>query len=113
MDVDDAIERAWRELTDERWDDDKAHQAFLTLCASTDRLAEAGRRYRAVREQDPSRGERASKQIDRILGLAMQSLSALKTEPQVKNVKLRMFLVATGMTLAFAAAAAWAVLRLS
>jgi hypothetical protein len=111
VDVEDAIERAWRELLDERWEEDKAHQAFLTLCASTDRLAEAGRRYREVRERNPARAERAKKEIDRTLVRAMQNLSALETEPARQNTKLRMFLVALGMSGAFVASFLWALLR--
>lgn len=110
MDVGDAIERAWSDLR-ERWDDERAHQAFVSLCASTDRLAEAGRRYREVHEREPERAERARAQLDRIVAVAMQSLSALKTEPAPKSAKLRMFLVSLGISGAFVASALWALLR--
>jgi hypothetical protein len=106
---DDPIERAWSETTT-RWDDPKAHQIFVALCSSTGRLAEAGRRYREARK-DPARAARADEQIERILGIAMQSLAATKSEPGVRNAKLRAFLVALGMMIAFGASAAWAFLR--
>lgn len=109
--MDDAIEAAWRRVEAE-WDDEQAHKAFVTLCASTDRLAEAGRRYRAVRESDPARAEVAAAQIDRILGLAMQSLAALKTTPSVRSAKRMVLLVAMGVSGAIVMSAAWALLRM-
>lgn len=107
---DDAIDAAWRRV-EERWDDEKAHSAFLTLSASADRLAEAGRRYREVRERDPERAEVATAQIDRLLGLAMQNLSALKTERNPRSAKNVMLLVAMGVSGAMIASALWALLR--
>lgn len=105
------VQRAW-ETVRSRWDDDKAHQAFVTLSASTGRLAEAGRRYRDVREHEPERAARAEAQIDRILGLAMQNLAALKTERSPQSAKTRMALVSFGIALAFTGAALFALLRL-
>ncbi len=111
MDVDAAIEEAWARVTRD-WDDAQAHEAFLVLCASTERLGEAGRRYREIREADPERVERASAQIDRVLALAMQNLSALKTEPDPRSAKTKMFLLALGVSGAMVLSAVFAVLRL-
>lgn len=111
MDVDAAIEDAWSRVTRE-WDDPQAHEAFLVLCASTDRLGEAGRRYRQVRESDAERAEKAKTQIDRVLALAMQSLSALKTDPSPRSAKTKMFLVALGVSGAMVVTAVLALLRM-
>ena len=110
MDADGAIESAWQRVLAE-WDDEKAHKAFLMLCASTGQLAEAGRRYRDVRERDPERADAAKAQIDRVLGLAMQSLSALKTEPTARSARTKVLLIAMGVSGAMIATAVWAVLR--
>jgi hypothetical protein len=111
VDVDAAIEDAWARVARE-WDDARAHEAFVVLCASTERLGEAGRRYREVRERDPERAPTASAQIDRVLGLAMQSLSALKTDPSPRSAKTKMLLVAVGVSGAMIASAVLALLRL-
>jgi hypothetical protein len=107
---DDPIEPAWQKVLEE-WDDEAAHKKFLTLCSATDRLAEAGRRYREVRESDPERAEMASEQIDRLLGLAMQNLQVLKTEPPKRSGKMVMFLIALGVSLALVVTALWTMLR--
>ncbi len=111
MDTDEAIEAAWQRVL-AHWDDEGAHKAFLTLCASTDRLSEAGRRYREIRDRDPARAEAAKAQIDRIVGLAVQSLAALKTEPRTRSTKTKLLFVAMGMSGAIIATAIWALLRL-
>ncbi len=108
---DDAIEAAWQRV-EESWDDEKAHKAFLTLCASVDRLGDAGRRYRAIRESDPARAEVASAQIDRVLGLAMQNLAVLKTPHEKRSGRTKMLLVAVGVSGAMIASAVWALLRM-
>ncbi len=110
VDADDAIESAWQRVL-AAWDDEKAHKAFLMLCASTGQLSEAGRRYRDVRERDPERAEIAKAQIDRVLGLAMQSLATLKTEPTARSARTKVLLVAMGVSGAMIAAALWAALR--
>jgi hypothetical protein len=53
----------------------------------------------------------ATAQIDRLLGLAMQSLSALKTERNPRSAKHVMLLVAMGVSGAMIASALWALLR--
>ena len=110
MDADDPIEAAWRQL-EATWDDEAAHKKFLALCAATDRMAEAGRRYREVRESDPERAEVAKAQIDRLLVMAMQNLEALKTEPTQRSGKTVMFLVALGVSLSLIVTALWTWLR--
>jgi hypothetical protein len=107
--VDDAVEAAWRKVV-VAWDDDDAHRRFLALCDASDRLGEAGRRYRAVKESEPARAERAEAQIDAVLGLAMRNLSALKTEPSKKGTQPVMFLLAFAVSAGLIVSALWMVL---
>jgi hypothetical protein len=78
---DDPIERAWADV-EASWNQPEVHKRFLFVCDSLDRLAEAGRRYRAVKDGDPERRAVAEKQIDALLGLAMTRVKADKTEPR-------------------------------
>ena len=78
---DDSIERAWAEV-EAAWSEPEAHKRFLVVCDSLGLLAEAGRRYRAVKEGDPERRAVAEKQIDALLALAMTRMTADKTEPR-------------------------------
>ena len=71
----DVYAEAWTRV-EAAWDDPDAHARFQALCAETGRLAEAGTRYRAVRESDPSRAEVASRQIDKLHALALTQLSS-------------------------------------
>ena len=78
---DDPIERAWAEV-EAAWSQPEAHKRFLLVCDSLDRLAEAGRRYRVVKDTDPERRAAAEKQVDALLGLAMTRVKTIKTEPR-------------------------------
>jgi len=109
--VDDPIDTAWAEVEAD-WSSEAAHKKFLTLCASLDRLAEAGKRYRAVKESDPERAEVATAQIDRLLGLAMQNLQVLKSEPRTRSGKQVLFLIALGISGALVVTALMAMLRM-
>lgn len=109
--MDDPVDVAWREVQAD-WASERAHKKFLTLCASLDRLAEAGKRYRAVKDSDPDRAEVASEQIDRLLGLAMQNLQVLKSEPKTRSGKQVLFLIALGISGALVVTAVMAMLRM-
>lgn len=63
------------------WDDDDVHRRFVALCESQGALAEAGRRYRAVRDTDPARSASAEKRIDYVLAAAMRSMEVARTPP--------------------------------
>ena len=78
---DESIERAWAEV-EAAWTQPETHKRFLIVCDSLDRLAEAGTRYRSVKETDPERRAMAEQQIDALLGLAMTRLKVDKTEPR-------------------------------
>lgn len=95
--VEDPIEAAWAKLVEE-WDDDDAHARFLALASALGHLAEAGRRYRAVRDEGSARSARASAQIDRLLGLAMKGLEATKTEVSPRRGKTTLLLMAIGVS---------------
>jgi len=110
--TDDAIETAWEEVL-AQFDDEAAHKRFLTLAAGLGALGEAGRRYRAIKDDpDDPRAEMAAAQVDRLLGLAMQNLEPLKTPPnRKKNIKTVMFLLALGVSGTLVAHAVWSLLR--
>lgn len=101
----DPVADAWRRLL-EQWDDDDAHCKFIGLCATMDRLPDAGRLYREVRESDGERRAIAEKQIDRLLAHAMQSLEAHRTEPPKRSPRT-LLLIAVLVMLGMIAAASW------
>lgn len=109
---DDPIEGAWRRVLDD-FDDEAAHKKFLTLCASFDRLADAGKRYREIKaDPDDARAAMAGKQVQRLLGLAMDKLEAVKTEPgQKSSTKMALFLAAFAVSAALIGGALWSMLR--
>ena len=76
----DPIDEAWAQV-EAGWGDEEAHRRFVGVCVALDRLPEAGKRYRMVRETDPMRSEAASKQIDRLIGLATQQLQDTRVAP--------------------------------
>lgn len=104
-DVAPALESAWAKV-DGSWDDEAAHEKLIALCASLGRLDFAGRRYRAVREGDPARAERAQKSIDRIVVLAMQTLE-LHRDPVPANPKRVLLPVAMLVVAAMVGTALW------
>ncbi len=76
----DPIEEAWRRVEAD-WANEESHRRFIGVCVALDRLPEAGKRYRAVREADPARREDAIQQIDRLIGLAAQQLQDTRVKP--------------------------------
>ena len=97
------------EIVERDWADPKAHSRFLMLCSTSHRLDEAGKRYRAVRDADPARREEATRQIDALLSLAMQSLATLKTTPTPKHPAITF--VAFGVAIVIVGSAIWSMLR--
>lgn len=111
MSEDDPIEAAWQGVLSS-WGDEISHEKFLALALTLDRLGEAGTRYRGVKDADD--GERsavAEAQIERLLGLAMQNLDAIKTEPKTVSGKTAMFLMALGVSGSIIVTALWLLLR--
>ncbi len=89
----DPLDTAW-ERVEGSWTDDELHRKFLALCETLGRLDEAGRRYRAVRDTDPSRRESAETRIDQLLTRAMSSLELTRSEPSARPRRILNFFAA-------------------
>lgn len=76
----DPIDEAWAKV-EAAWGDREAHRRFVAVCVALDRLPEAGKRYRAVRDSDPARHGDAVKQIDSLIALATQQLQDTRVIP--------------------------------
>jgi hypothetical protein len=76
----DPIDEAWARVEAD-WGDEDAHRRFVGVCVALDRLPEAGKRYREVRETDPTRRDHAAKQIDTLIVLATQQLQDTRVQP--------------------------------
>jgi hypothetical protein len=74
---DPALEALWKNALD-RWDDDRAHGAFLEHCQRSGQLAEAAARYRGM-TGDRDRCESAKKRLQGVAVLAMATLEASRT----------------------------------
>ena len=107
-DADAAVESAWREL-EAAWQDDAAHRRFIAFCSVHGQLAEAGRRYRQVRDGDPVRSADATRRLSAILGAAFATLDATRVQRARRRSPDR-FLV-LGMALGLLAYALLALLR--
>ncbi|MFW6050320.1 MAG: hypothetical protein ACODAU_04055 [Myxococcota bacterium] len=107
--MEDPVEQAWKRVM-ERWDDPEAHGAFLALCMELDRMPEAGRRYREVRDTDPERSDEARRRIDELLAFAMHHLESSRTGPPAGRRGRRLFWVALGLSLFMVGAALWTML---
>jgi hypothetical protein len=105
----DPLEVAFEEL-DARWDDPAAHAKVLALADALERLAEVGRRYRAVESTRPERAELAKKQIDLLLGLAVARVKRTE-KTDAKPAKNRLEWIAFGVSASLVAAALWSMLR--
>jgi hypothetical protein len=70
--VDAAFEALWKSVLD-RWQDERAHGAFLEYCQVTNQLAEAAARYRGMK------GDRDRSAIadQRLAGIAIVALAQL------------------------------------
>jgi hypothetical protein len=101
---DETLEALWKNALD-RWEDDKAHSAFLSYCQESDQLAEAAARYKGM-TADRDRGESAQKRLQGIAMLAIARLEATRTRsPQTKRqaggLLLVLFFVAATVALIF------------
>jgi len=93
----DGFEALWKRVL-ESWDDDKLHGAFLEFALRTERLPDAAGRYRALKDGDPAKSERAKKQLDAIVIAATHMMMSMKTPPPTK-VPLSITLSAFGIFL--------------
>lgn len=107
--MDEDLERAWRDVL-AAWDEGGRHERFLALADVKGALAEAGKRYRAVRESDADRRAEAERRIDEILGRAMARMQLLEQREPTK-ARSRMEWVAFGVSAALIAAALYQLVR--
>jgi hypothetical protein len=75
--VDAAFEALWKSVLD-RWDDERAHGAFLEYCQGADQLAEAAARYRGMKG-DRDRSVVAEKRLAGIAIVALAKLQATRS----------------------------------
>jgi len=75
--ADAAFEALWKSVLD-RWDDERAHGAFLEYCQATDSLAEAAARYRGM-TGDRDRSAIAEKRLAGIAIVALAKLHATRS----------------------------------
>lgn len=95
--VDDRFERAWQHV-EASWEDAAAHRQFLAFCSAEGALAEAGRRYRYVRDHHPERAGQADLQLNAVLGLAFASMDLAATS-RARPRKPRALWVTVGVVL--------------
>ncbi len=74
---DSAFEALWKSVLD-RWQDERAHGAFLEYCQATDQLAEAAARYRGMKG-DRDRSAVAEKRLAGIAIVALAKLHATRS----------------------------------
>ena len=99
---DPALEALWKNVVD-RWDDERAHGAFLDHCQNTDQLVEAAVRYRGM-AGDHERGEAAEKRLQGVAILAMAKLESTRAKAapgrsRVGSVLLIIFFLAASIIL--------------
>ncbi len=83
--ADPAFEALWKSVLD-RWDEDRAHGAFLDYCGTTDQLAEAAARYRGMKG-DRDRSAVAEKRLAGIAIVALAKLEATRSPaPRRRNL---------------------------
>ncbi len=104
------LRTAW-EAVESDWENDDAHKRFLALCAASERLAVAGRRYRRVLDTDPARAAGAERRMQTLLTLATEQLLRHKTPPAEKGTP-RLTLVAIGVAAVIIGMTLWQLTRL-
>lgn len=107
--MDEELERAWEDVV-AAWDEGDRHKRFLVLAEATGHLAEAGKRYRGVKESDPARRAEAERRIDEILGRAMAQMKIVEQREPTK-ARSRLEWVAFGVSAALIAAALYQLVR--
>ena len=106
----DPVDEAWGKV-EEAWGDAEAHRRFVGVCVALDRLPEAGRRYREVRERDPERAQAAEGHIHKLLALATQQLQDTRVVPSGAGHKRTLTWAAFLIMLVLMGAGAWLLLR--
>jgi|GEM_PF-1211469 len=106
----DPVDEAWARVEAE-WGNQEAHRRFIAVCVALDRLPEAGKRYRQIREYDPARRDDAAKQIDTLIGLATQQLADTRSAPGGLSHKRKLTWVAFTMMLVLMGTGIWLLMR--
>ncbi len=106
----DPIEEAWARVEAD-WGNEDAHRRFVGVCAALDRLPEAGKRYRAVRETDPERRDTAAKQIESLISLATQQLQDTRVTTSPTEHKRTLTWAAFFIMLVLMGAGMWFLIR--
>ena len=75
--ADAAFEALWKNVLD-KWDEERAHGAFLEHCQATDQLAEAAARYRGMKG-DRDRSVVAEKRLAGVAIVALAKLEATRS----------------------------------
>jgi len=99
-----AFEALWKSVLD-RWDEDRAHGAFLDYCGATDQLAEAAARYRGMKG-DRDRSAVAEKRLAGIAIVALAKLEATRS-PTPRRRSTGSLILATAFGLAAVALVAY------
>jgi hypothetical protein len=106
--TDAAFEALWKNVLD-RWDDERAHGAFLEHCQITDQLAEAAARYRGMKG-DRERGAVAEKRLAGVAIVALAKLEATRSRPHHAGSRRGTLLVAAAFGLGTVALLAYLML---
>src|SRR5260221_12636313 len=96
--ADTAFEALWKNVLD-RWDEERAHGAFLEHCQATDQLAEAAARYRGMKG-DRERGSVAEKRLAGVAIVALAKLEATRSRPRPSGSRAGALFLATAFGLA-------------
>lgn len=106
----DPIDEAWARVEAD-WGSEEAHRRFVGICLALDRLPEAGKRYRSVRETDPARGADAARHIETLIVMATQRLQDTRVAPATDEHKRTLTWVAFTIMLLLMGMGAWLLLR--
>ena len=106
----DPIDEAWARVEAD-WGNPEAHRRFVGVCVALDRLPEAGKRYRGVRETDPSRRDQAIQHIDTLIALATQQLQDTRVAPPTTTHKRTLTWAAFFIMLVLMGAGVWLLIR--
>ena len=96
--ADAAFEALWKNVLD-RWDEERAHGAFLEHCQVTDQLAEAAARYRGMKG-DRERGTVAEKRLAGVAIVALAKLESTRSRPHRSRSRTGALVLATAFGLA-------------
>jgi hypothetical protein len=86
------IDAAWDRLQAD-WQSDEAHRRFISLCALHGALAEAGGRYRALRETDATRSADVERRLSAVLAAALEQLSSARRKPRAPTKRAMWLMV--------------------